>query len=257
MKFHRRNPYRFSALPLANLAAFLLIGTAITFLLSRRGWIAMFVPVMGAVLAGVLLLALLVVLALGAAHSRRAEQFFESGRPLLRWELSAEEHQPLKDSALAQSRGMWKLQLGCLTVLLAISGFLTGLMLGMDENFGQAVLSSLLGLLAGGAAGALIGGLVGFGNQLAARLTARASAPYQAALAPDEVYVDGQYFRGNGGERRVESARMDEEDEGVLLLTLRFPNRVRMGNEEIWRVIVPPRARDEVKALLPRLKRPA
>lgn len=189
----------------------------------------------------------------GSAQQRRAAAFLASDRPLVRWTYTPREWERLQAAAWEEEGGDWKVQLGCLTVLLAITGALTGLLIGLDEGLLPALVGSGLGLAAGGLLGGVIGMVVAGGNHLGARLAQAQTTPGIVALAPNEVYALGNYFRGDGRSSYVRRVTLYRDAPLRLHLEIQLPPRVRGPVEEAWMLPVPAPMLETVEASLPQL----
>lgn len=164
--------------------------------------------------------------------------FLSSNRPLIRWQYTAKEWRAVKEARWHEAESDWRVQLGCLTVLFAVIGALVGGLLGLDESIEQALLFGLMGAVAGAVIGALIGVVVGGGNHLTARLARRDPTVPLVALAPHEIYANGQYFRGDGSYRYIRGAQLDPGPPAVLTLDIWSP-KIRLDPEEEWEIAVP------------------
>ncbi len=195
----------------------------------------------------------LIVWIWGRAQMRRAAEFLASDRPLVRWKYSTLEWERLKEAVWEEEGGDWKVQLGCLTVLFAITGALTGLLIGANEGVGQAILSGVLGILGGGAIGGVIGAVVAGSQHLAMRRAYLHSEPGEVALGRDEVYALGNYFKGNGTSSYVRRVTLhhDTTSSSVWLrIEIQLPPRPRGASEETWMLPVPPHKIEAVEAVL-------
>ncbi len=188
----------------------------------------------------------------GRAQIRRAEAFLASDRVLARWTYSTLEWERFKEAAWEEEGGDWKVQLGCLTVLFAIAGALTGILIGADESLGQAVVGGALGLLGGGVIGGVIGAVVAGSQHLATRKAYMQSEPGEVALARDEVYALGNYFKGNGNTSFVRRVTLHRDTTAVWLrIEIQLPPRPRGPAEEAWMLPVPSHKIEAVEAALP------
>jgi hypothetical protein len=206
----------------------------------------------GSGLFGFWCLVALIVWVIDRIQVAQIRAFLNSDRPLIRWQYTAREWAAVKEARWREEESDWKVQLGCLTVLFAIIGALVGGLIGLDESAEQALLLGLLGALAGAVIGALIGVAVGGGNHLTARLAWRDPAVPLVALAPHEVYANGQYFRGDGSYRYIRGAQLDTGPPAVLTLDIWSP-KIRMDPEEEWEIAVPDHLVDAVDEVHPRL----
>ena len=189
----------------------------------------------------------LIVWVRGRTQIQRAAEFLASDRPLVRWTYAMPEWERLMGTGLEEEVGDWKVQLGCLTVLFAITGALTGVLTGADESFGQALLSGAIGLLAGGAIGGIIGAVVAGSQHLAMRRAYTQSEPGEVALGRDEVYALGNYFKGNGDSSYVRRVTLHRDAPARLHIEIQLPPRVRGPVEEAWMLPVPPQMVEAVE----------
>lgn len=263
MKAKTRNPYRRGLITTGLLAGAALLAVLASLGLSAAGILNPALVWISLAFLAVFALIWLVIWLLGVQKARRAAAFLASGRPLVRWTYTTAEWQHLKEIAWQEERQDWKVQWGCLAVLLAIAGLLAGGMVGLEDGWVQAWVSAALGAVLGGLAGVMLGALVAGGNTWGALLDRRQPEPAQVALAPDEIYNGRDYFCGNGKSRFIKDVRLQHvpiQDEAIrdgktptLELQLAFPPRPRMPEEEEWSIAVPPRCVGEVETILPRL----
>ena len=190
---------------------------------------------------------------LGERQRRRAINFLASQRPLVRWVYSSAEWQQIKDQARQETAGDWKIQWGCMTFLLALAGALTGGMLGLEEGILQIGLDALLGFGVGALFGGLIGGVVAGGNYWAAQMVYRDPEPGQVALGPDEIYVNGDYFKGDGINGYLQGAKIQRGNPATLEFQLVFPPRIRRDPEETWTLLLPASQIEAVQEILSKL----
>ncbi len=188
------------AIPAAVLAALLATDHA-----PDGGWLALLI--VGAGLCAFMGLIWAITWLWGLDQVRRIRAFVTGDRPLVRWTFTAEEWAALKAERWEDEQSDWKVALGCLTAIFALVGLLTGGMIGLDEDLGAAIGGALLGALLGAAIGALIGGVVAWGNHLGARRDLARQQADPVVLGNQELYMGGQYFRGNGKSRYVQEAR--------------------------------------------------
>lgn len=187
----------------------------------------------------------------GQTKIRQANAFLASDRPLVRWKYSILEWERLKEAAWEEEGGDWKVQLGCLTVLFAIAGALTGILIGADESLGQAIVGGALGLLGGGAIGGVIGAVVAGSNHLMVRRAYAQTEPGEVALGRDEVYALGNYFKGNGKTSFVRRVTLHRDTTSVWLrIEIQLPPRPRGSSEEAWALPVPSQMIEAVEAAL-------
>lgn len=247
------DPYRRGVLAPLWLTMLALLGTLVAWGVSALG-LTSYVFLMIAV--GFLALfggITLIVWVWSRTQIRRAAKFLASARPLVRWTYSALEWERLKEATWEEEGGDWKVQLGCLTVLFAITGLLTGLLIGADEGFGQALLGGVIGLVGGGVIGGVIGAVVAGSNHLMVRRAYTQSEPGEVALGRDEVYALGNYFKGNGGSSFVRRVTLHRDAPVRLHVEIQLPPRVRGPVEEAWMLPVPPHKIEAVEAMLPEI----
>jgi hypothetical protein len=247
MKKLPRNPYLHGLIPIFSLAGIaLLVSLILTGFNSPAAWVAWaFFVALG--------LTSLIGWLLGVRQQRRAAAFLASERPLVRWVYSPAEWQQIKEKAWQEASNDWKLQWGCLTILLALAGLLTGGMIGSEDGFLPAIGVALLGFWVGALSGGLIGGIVAAGNYWAARKTYRDPEPGQVALGPDEIFASDDYFRGDGVNGYIRGIEIHRGAPATLEFQLVFPPRVRRDPEETWSLLVPDRFVEKVEEFLPRL----
>jgi predicted lipid-binding transport protein (Tim44 family) len=191
---------------------------------------------------------------LGFFQIKRIKAFLESDRPLVRWTYSETEWKQYKEIIWQGEVGDWKVQFGCLTFLLALAGMLAGMMIGLDEGFLESLTTGLVGLLLGGLFGATIGALVAGGNFWGARQAYRQSEPGQVALGANEIYANGDYFKGNGESGYIREAKIHRGNPTTLEVQLVVPPRPRMPGEEQWSIMIPSKWIERVEEILPDLE---
>lgn len=253
-----RNPYRGAVLALSVLCSALglpaIVGVALAW---QRGWRDPWVaPV--AIFAGLMVLfgdILLTIWILGRAKAQRIVGFLLSERPLIRWTYSPDEWRRIKEARWEEEKGDWKVQWGCLTALLGIAGLLAGVLIGADEGLVEAIAGAFVGLLIGGVFGAFIGAAVAAGNHLASRHAHQQLTPDPVALAPNEIYANGDYFRGDGKHRYIRHAYIEWGDWPELVIEIIAP-KVRGSPEEEWRVPIPEKQSEAVEQILAALPGP-
>jgi len=239
------HPYQRALIPLTGLAAFAFLASLALAIFNFRGlfWIGfVFFVVFG--------LLDLTIWLLGQLQVRRAKAFLDSDRPLIRWTYSAAEWQQVKENIWQEESADWKVQWGCLTILLALAGALTGGMLGIEDGILQLGLGAFLGFGVGALIGVLIGGIVAGSNHWAARLAYRNPKPGQVALGPNEIYVSGDYFRGDDVNRYIGEATIHRGQPTTLEFQLVFPPRPRREPEETWSIPVPTHFLEKVEETL-------
>lgn len=191
----------------------------------------------------------------GRVQVRRIESFLASQRPLLRWTYTPAEWQEIKEATWQEERGDWRIQLGCLTTLFSLTGLLAGAAVGAEEGIGDAIAGGATGTALGAMAGGIIGAAVAGGNYLAAWQAYRQPEPGEVALAPDEIYANGQYFKGNARSSYIRRAELIPGHLAMLRVELQVPPRPRSSSEEEWLIIVPERIVQAVEAAIPELTR--
>lgn len=253
MEHYIRNPYQRAIVTLAGIAGFSLLATLAI-------WGLAFIDLASPALIWIGLiffisfgLTLFIVWFLGARQVGRARAFLDSERPLVRWTYSQAEWAQLKESLWHDEKGDWKVQWGCLTLLFALAGLLTGVMLGWEDGFLDVLVNGSIGLIFGGLAGTILGILVAGGNYLGAKQSYRRAKPGQVALGVNEIYASDDYFKGDGRGRYIREARMHPGNPTTLEMVLIFPPRPRMPIEEDWHIPVPAKWVKQVEEILPRL----
>ncbi len=232
------NPYLSALITIGGLAAFSLLVVSAALLLTvfeLVGPVPLWISLAFLVFFG---LVWLVIWLLNARKRQRIHAFLRSERPLIRWTYSQTEWKQIKAAEWDENQGDWKVQWGCLSALLALAGMLTGIMLGVGEGVGLLVGSALVGLLLGGLAGGVLGGLVAGGNHLGVWLSYRQETPGQVALGRGEVFVIDDYFRADDISCEIQSARLLPGQPKKLEVSLKFPPRPRMPDEETWQIPV-------------------
>ncbi len=242
-----RNPYLRDLAPILGLTAVaLLAGLILGWLRSPVAWIA-WIFFIGLGLTG------FIGWLLGVRQQHRSAAFLTSERSLVRWVYSASEWQQIKENAWQETGGDWKIQWGCLTILLGLAGSLTGGMLGIEDGILQIGLKALLGFGVGALFGGLIGGVVAGGNYWAARLAYRDPHAGEVALGPHEIYVNGDYFKGDGVNGYIQGAEIQRARWTTLEFQLMFPPRVRRDPEETWSILIPASLIEKIQEILPEL----
>ncbi|MBN1285617.1 MAG: hypothetical protein JXB47_09480 [Anaerolineae bacterium] len=180
-------------------------------------------------------------------QAAQAKEFLNSSRPLLRWTYTPAEWHDLQEAARRETEGEWKVQCGCMTLLLGAAGALVGVLGAMEGQF-DFWAPTAIGVLAGG----VLGGAVAWGNVTAAHKNYQ-TPPGTVALGETEIYWNGQYFRTGGN--RIETVKFYAA-EGRLVIDFclnewwrRPPNRCMT-----WEIATPDRLEQEVRAILPLIK---
>lgn len=246
MRTKIQNPYLNALIPVGAVAVMSLIATLVSWLLSSIGrdtpiffWISIVFFVFFSLIWFVIWL-------LGARKKKQIREFLNSDRPLMRWTYSAVDWKQIKELNWREEHQDWKLQWGCLSLLMAAAGGLTGAMLGMGEGMRIILIRAIIGLLIGVGVGLLIGGMVAGGNHLASWLAYRREQPAQVALAPGEIFTGFDYFRADGRTRFINDVKLTRGQPDMLEFTLIFPPRPRMPLEETWAIAVPARLYSQV-----------
>lgn len=190
----------------------------------------------------------------GLWQMQKGRAFLDSDRPLLRWTYNPEEWREIKEAMWQDEKSDWQIQLGCLTVLFGLIGLLVGAMIGADEGLAEAITGGIggagLGVLIGGVIGAAVAG----GNHLASRRAYYGRPqPGMVALAPQEIYANNAYFKGNGVSRYIYQIALEKETPPLLRIEMRVPPRPRAPTEEEWLIMVPPRLVEAVEQVIPYL----
>jgi hypothetical protein len=121
-------------------------------------------------------------------------------------------------------------------------------LVGLEDGMEEALVGGALGALAGALIGAAIGAVVAGGNHLTARLARREPTAPLVALAPHEIYANGQYFRGNGSYRYIEDTHLDAGPPVILTVNIWSP-KIRGISAEEWEIVVPDDRADEVEEI--------
>lgn len=250
-----RNPHQRAMVTLGGLVGFSLLLTLAIWGLAQVGLANPALGWIGTTFFVIFALIWWSIWLLGWLQARRARAFLESSRPLVRWTYSAAEWQQLKEVVWQEERSDWKVQWGCLALLLALTGLLTGILIGLEEGLAEVIVNGGVGFLLGGLAGSVIGALVAGGNYLGARQAYLHPEPGQVALAQDEIYAHPDYFKGNGRSSYIQSAKIQPGNPATLELELVFPPRPRMPSQEQWIIPLPASWLTRVEEVLPELTR--
>ena len=253
MKSVPRNPHQRAIVTFAGLVGFSLLATLAIWGLSSAGVANPALIWIGFVFFVILSLMWIIIWLLGLRKVQRAKAFLESDRPLVRWTYSAAEWQQYKEAVRQDESGDWKTQWGCLTLLLALAGLLTGIMLGLEGDFQEVIVDGVIGLVLGSLAGGVIGALVAGGNYWGSRQAYGRSEPGQVALGPNEIYANDDYFKGNGGSSYIREAKLHRGNPTTLEFQLVVLPRPRMPSEEQWLILVPSQWVKQVEEILPDL----
>lgn len=246
-----KNPYQRALITISGLMGFSVLISAFSLGLSAIKWISPAWTWASLIAAGIMVLLWGSIWILGAIQNWRAAAFLASERPLIRWTYTPGEWQQFKQQNWQEERADWKVQWGCLTGLLALSGLLAGVLIGLEQGALPALGNGLLGALIGGLAGFVIGALVAGGNYWGAWQAYRDMDPGQVALGVGEIYANGAYFKAARGKRFIRKAQIRPGRPAVLEFELVFPPRPRMPLEEQWLIPVPARSMEQLEADLP------
>jgi hypothetical protein len=247
------DPYRRGLIAPLWLTILALLGTFVAWGVSALGLTSYIFLAIAACFFALFGLITLIVWVWGRTHMRRAAEFLASDRPLVHWTYSTLEWERFKETAWEEEGGDWKVQLGCLTVLFAITGALTGILIGADESLVQALVGGAIGLLGGGIIGGIIGGVVAGSQHLAMRRVYAQSEPGEVALGHDEIYALGNYFKGNEKSSYVRRVTLHHDAPVRLHIEIQLPPRVRGPVEEAWMLPVPAQMIEAVEAVLPEI----
>jgi hypothetical protein len=246
-----RNPHGRTLIALAGptlLFVCAVLAAGALWLLLSQTWLAV-VALICALMLAIFLLSLLVSWIGGVVKVRRIRDFLASDRPLLRWAYTPAEWRAIREAEWQEEKSDWRIQLGCLSALLGLAGLLTGALIGLDEGALEAVAGGLLGGALGAAVGGTIGGAIAGSNYLAGRWEYAQNEPGRVALAQDEVYANGDYFRGNMRNSGVQRAEMLPGSPPMLRIEILAPPRPRTSREQEWLVPIPARLRDDVERI--------
>lgn len=235
-----QNPHLDALITIGAITIFGFIASLVTWGLSVVDLIKTWFFCVSLIFFGICALIWLIILLIGARRKKQIKAFLSSDRPLIRWTYSESEWALIKEKNWREEYQDWKLQWGCLSLLFAAAGGLTGAMLGWGEGLGAILIRSIIGLLVGVGLGLFLGGAVAGGNHLASRIAYRRKQPVEVALAPGEIFTGYDYFRADGRFRVVKNVELKRGEPDVLIFTLVFPPRPRMPLEETWAVPVPP-----------------
>lgn len=208
---------------------------------------------MGGIAFGIFFLSWIILVIRRTRIASRMKDFLSSGRVLVQWSYSPEEWRQIRESVWQEEKGDWRIQLGCLTVLFGIVGLLTGVMIGADEGFAEAVNGGLIGLVSGLAPGAVIGTVVSRINLIISRRAYADNVPARVALGHQEILFNDEYFRGNGISRYIQNAQFGKgEQASELIISIWWP-QIRTEPEKEWTIPVPQHMRQEVESVLDRI----
>jgi hypothetical protein len=250
-----QNPYLNALIPIGGVALLGIFTSILTWGLAAFGVIERSAFWISLIISGFFCLIWLIILLLGARKVKKIRGFLNSDRPLIRWTYSPEDWKRIKELDWNEQRQDWKLQWGCMSLLIAAAGGLTGAMLGLGEGFGLILVNILLGLLVGAAIGLLLGAVVAGGNHLDSWLAYRKEEPAQVALGPGEIYTGFDYFHADGKFRFIKDYELNSGKENTLTITLIFPPRPRTPNEETWIIPVPDHLVEHIDRIIPELRK--
>lgn len=253
MESHLKNPHQSALITLAGFVGLAVLVMLVTWGLSLIGYVASAVLWIGFVFIAFFSLLFLIIWILGVRQMRRAKAFLESERVLVRWTYTLAEWQQLKEPLWQEEKDDWKVQFGCLTFLLALTGLLTGIMLGWEDGVLAVVTHGLGGLILGGLIGAVCGTLVAGSNYWSTRQMYKNPEPGLVALGIHEVYASNDYFKGDGVNSFIREVKFYPGSPARLELQLVVPPRPRMPAEEQWIIPVPSRWATQVDEILPLL----
>jgi hypothetical protein len=256
MKSRLKHPHQPALLNLAGLVGLSLLVTLTTWGLSIAGFVEASMVWIGLIFLAFFSLMFLIIWIMGANQMRCAQAFLDSERVLVGWTYSTPEWQRLKETRWQEEKNDWKVQLGCLTFLLALAGLLTGILLGWEDGFLAVIARGLVGLMLGGLIGGVFGILVAGSNQWSAHQAYRNPEPGLIALGVNEIYASADYFRGDGRVSYIREAKLQPGENHILELQLVFPPRIRMPDEEQWNIPVPLQWLERVQEILPVLAAP-
>lgn len=245
------NPYRRGLVPLTGLTAFFGFITLLAFGIGPLRQAAPSLIWIGGIFTLVFGIITVSILLLGLVQVHKIKTFLKSEHPLIRWTYSRTEWAQLQEQMWQAERHDWQLQLGCLTVLFALAGLLTGIMIGAETGWTAVIGNGIIGLLAGSIGGAVLGALVAGGNHLALVWSRRDDVPQSVALGPGEIYAQGQYFKADNRFNFIQSARLLPGNPAILEVHLQMRLRVRKPDEETWEIPVPAARVEEIESLLP------
>ena len=251
MKQKLHHPYQRALITVGGLVGMALLAFALSLGLSAAGVANLAMVWVSLIFWVIFGLMWLLIWLLGVQQVRRAAAFLTSERPLVRWTYSTAEWQQMKEAVWQEESGDWKVQWGCLTILLALAGLLAGLMIGLEEGLLPAIGNGVAGALLGGLAGFVIGAVVAGGNYWGARQAYQQKEPGQVALGPGEIYADGAYFKTDGALRLIRGAEIQPGNPTILEFQLEFPPRPRMPLEEQWDIPLPAEWVERVTEVLP------
>jgi hypothetical protein len=181
----------------------------------------------------------------------QAAEFLSSDRALARWTYTPEEWREIREAQWRAVRGDWKMPLGCLPALFGMVGLLVGLLVGAEDGAAEAFVGTAAGVASGALVGAVLGALVAGANYRSAWRAYRQTMPAEVALAPTEIYYDGQYFKADGL-LRIEQVEFEPGPPATLSIHAYAP-RYRIERSG-WKIVVPPRLVRKVAAVIPRIQ---
>ena len=251
MKSRLKHPYQPALWNLAGFVGLSLLVMLAIWALSLAGYLEASILWIGLIFLAFFSLMFLIIWIMGINQMRRAQAFLDSERVLVGWTYSTPEWQRLKETHWQEEKDDWKVQLGCLTVLFALAGLLTGILLGWEDGWLAVITHGLVGLMLGGLIGGVFGILVAGSNQWSACQAYCNPEPGLIALGVNEIYASDDYFRGNGRVSYIRKASLLPGETQILELHLVFPPRIRMPDEEQWNIPVPLQWVARVQEILP------
>ncbi len=250
MKSRLKHPHQPALWNLAGLVGLALLVTLAIWGLSLAGYLETSILWIGLIFLAFFSLMFLIIWIMGVNQMHRGQAFLDSERVLVSWTYSTPEWQRLKETRWQEEKDDWKVQLGCLTVLFALAGLLTGILLGWEDGWLTVIARGLVGLMLGGLIGGVFGILVAGSNQWSAHQAYRNPEPGLIALGVNEIYASDDYFRGDGRVSYIREAKLQPGENHILELQLVFPPRIRLPDEEQWNIPVPPQWVDRVQEVL-------
>ncbi len=137
-----QNPYLNALIPIGGVVLLGIFTSILTWGLAAFDVIEMPVFWISLIISGFFCLIWLIILFLGARKVKKIRRFLASDRPLIRWTYSTVEWKRIKELDWNEQRQDWKLQWGCMGLLIAAAGGLTGAMLGLGEGFGLILVNT-------------------------------------------------------------------------------------------------------------------
>ncbi len=248
-----RNPYWRGLIPISALTTLFGFITLALYGLAALGVVNAAISIIGIIFTAFFGLMVVIIWLAGLVQKGKIRRFLASDRPAIYWTYSQTEWSQIKTENWQEEHHDWKIQLGCLTALLAMAGLLTGLMIGAEDGLMPAIVTGLAGLAVGMTIGSILGGTVAASNHLTAVWAWKRGLPGKVALGPGEIYANEQYFRTKGRQSFIMAAELNPGRPAMLEIQLKMPPRVRMPDEETWEIPVPADRVAEVETFLPGL----